>query len=643
MCKNNKQFRFIAPIYIGSLLLWTISCSRHLPVTASHSGGEWIGGCCHLDDPCRVKDLGNRVDQLDWSNVDLCKVTNQKTVFCETIDSYDIDQLNALLTYLKRDPVKYPYDKVIYLIAGCGSKKIKGMRMSLLFRSVFKQDLDIIDLLFETLSYYDLNACAQAFFIPFGAGKYTMLHQAVESSNLETVMCLIAHYIETKKKQGVEPSVLSNSLIEVLNIKNAINETPLDLAFGTYHLSFVENSAMIQYLAAYGDPLSQIDLGDKSALYAAAKRGNGTQLPIMIDAIRAGSKKMYDRKDIDMVRKIVNCVDKDGRTLLYYTVLNRNYDAVAYLMALGANCTWFDKNGVSPLFIAIVYGDLHMVQLLLDKKFPANASLQVDINNKGRDGLTPLNFSIKPKQSVVLMPILLLRNKHRRYKVLKNNMDDGWDHVAIGHSNAQIVAALLDAGAHPLIPNNLGQTPLHLAVESNSVCLVELLLEAGSSALLRDCKGYTPLDIAVRQIRVRASKAYDKGHMLSIIVKMLNAAIPIQNIVEAQNCLMRIYREVSSAYQYDNHARLRSLWEVSIAGVFEKYGLSTHITDKLKGTKRRCDAHPGPIDSTKRRKRNSVQDSDSSSSGRIQGAKRVKQYQSNELSFLDMPHAVSVN
>ncbi|MEF2232490.1 hypothetical protein [Candidatus Cardinium sp. TP] len=124
---------------------------------------------------------------------------------------------------------------------------------------------------------------------------------------------------------------------------------------------------------------------------------------------------------------------------------------------------------------------------------------------------------------------------------------------------------------------------------------------------------------------------------------MLNAAIPIQNIVEAQNCLMRIYREVSSAYQYDNHARLRSLWEVSIAGVFEKYGLSTHITDKLKGTKRRCDAHPGPIDSTKRRKRNSVQDSDSSSSGRIQGAKRVKQYQSNELSFLDMPHAVSVN
>lgn len=74
---------------------------------------------------------------------------------------------------------------------------------------------------------------------------------------------------------------------------------------------------------------------------------------------------------------------------------------------------------------------------------------------------------------------------------------------------------------------------------------------------VRDCKGYTPLDIAVKEMHVRTLQAYHKGNMLSIIVKMLHAAVCLKNNPVVQSCPMRIYNEVMSAYKHHNANRQR--------------------------------------------------------------------------------------
>jgi hypothetical protein len=68
---------------------------------------------------------------------------------------------------------------------------------------------------------------------------------------------------------------------------------------------------------------------------------------------------------------------------------------------------------------------------------------------------------------------------------------------AAGNGVAEIVAALLDAGAKPDFPNDGTPPPLHCAAEGAHVEVVRLLVERGASPNGHDGKTWPPLEAAV--------------------------------------------------------------------------------------------------------------------------------------------------
>jgi hypothetical protein len=105
----------------------------------------------------------------------------------------------------------------------------------------------------------------------------------------------------------------------------------------------------------------------------------------------------------------------------------------------------------TPLHSAAYYGDLEMVQVLLD--------YGVDVNVQARAGSTPLNFVI--------------------------------DHL----NDHGVVRLLLGHGADPNIPTKDGSTPLYRA-SGRGVIVVHPLIEYGASVEAQDDRGRTPLDVA---------------------------------------------------------------------------------------------------------------------------------------------------
>jgi len=107
----------------------------------------------------------------------------------------------------------------------------------------------------------------------------------------------------------------------------------------------------------------------------------------------------------------------------------------------------------TPLHSAAFYGDLEMVQVLLE--------FGADVNSKNEYRITPLYFTLR------------------------------------GHRNDARVARLLIAhGADPNTRNEYGLTPLHWASMYGRIEIVRLLIEHGANVEVKDDYGRAPLDVA---------------------------------------------------------------------------------------------------------------------------------------------------
>ncbi|MDC0065776.1 ankyrin repeat domain-containing protein, partial [Verrucomicrobia bacterium] len=142
--------------------------------------------------------------------------------------------------------------------------------------------------------------------------------------------------------------------------------------------------------------------------------------------------------------------DPEGKmTLLLHAIYIENKTIVKILIENGADINDKDKNGVTPLSFALTK---EIAELLIDKG--------ADINAKCDDGDTPL-------------------------------------HSAAYNGRKEIAELLIDKGADINAKGTIGWTPLHLAVQQGRKEVVELLIAKGADVNAKMKNGITPLDWAV--------------------------------------------------------------------------------------------------------------------------------------------------
>ena len=142
-----------------------------------------------------------------------------------------------------------------------------------------------------------------------------------------------------------------------------------------------------------------------------------------------------------------------GRHFQLAQVLHRNGSSVEPRGTLGN----------TPLHSAAFYGDLEMVQVLLE--------YGVDVNAQSSSHLTPLSFA-------------------------------SWGH----HDEPRVVRLLLERGADPNTWNEGGFTLLHRALDHRRIKIARVLIEHGASVEAKDKWGRTPLDIASEEQREEIAK-----------------------------------------------------------------------------------------------------------------------------------------
>ena len=143
------------------------------------------------------------------------------------------------------------------------------------------------------------------------------------------------------------------------------------------------------------------------------------------------------------------------RTPAVAALEGRHFELAQVLHRNGSSVDPRGRSGISTLHSVAYYGDLEMIQVLLD--------YGADVNAKESTGCTPLNFTLK-----------------YHFKDL----------------DPRVVPFLLERGSDPNVQANDGLTPLYRASVSGRIEIVHVLVEHGASVEVQDRQGKTPVDVA---------------------------------------------------------------------------------------------------------------------------------------------------
>jgi ankyrin repeat protein len=150
-------------------------------------------------------------------------------------------------------------------------------------------------------------------------------------------------------------------------------------------------------------------------------------------------------------------------TPLVAALAGRHFQTAKFLHHNGANVDVRGKEGDTLLHSPALYGDLEMVQLLLDYK--------VDVNIQRERGWAPLHDA----------------SDGDRFPFYESNMV---------RSLPNTIQLLLEHGADVNMRSLNNSTPLHQAAKNGTVEIVRMLLEHGANVGAKDYKGKTPFELA---------------------------------------------------------------------------------------------------------------------------------------------------
>lgn len=276
---------------------------------------------------------------------------------------------------------------------------------------------------------------------PLKNGGY-LLEVAVTSNKIDTLNGLLSVDYAIPQEQ------LSGALLQAVNQNK---------------LSFAK-----RLLEVGANPLDQ-DTHKASALNAAIKQQHLEMARLLLNWTKAhktldgkadysnslllASKSNFTALMPDLIDlKVKDSYDELGRSALWFSSFNCSGTIVDALLKKGFDANRVDKDGRTPLFIAVQKGCVAATDLLLEVTSPNTQSLA---------GSTPLMAA------------------------------------ALNGSN-QLVGKLLAHDADPNLRDNQGNSALIKAVESDSIDVIAMLINAGANRNRKNKLGLSAVDIADR-------------------------------------------------------------------------------------------------------------------------------------------------
>lgn len=157
---------------------------------------------------------------------------------------------------------------------------------------------------------------------------------------------------------------------KLINIKNADNESPLELALSNYEI----DEKTIEFLISKGADIKSEDSEGREMIFSSLDTGNKEIVNLFLN------------KGVD-----VNTVDNNSKNLLSYAVSNESLEIIKLLIEKGANINQIDNEGRRPIHYLLLSmyeseGKEEILKTLLDNK-------NIKLNIKDYDDKTIIDYA----------------------------------------------------------------------------------------------------------------------------------------------------------------------------------------------------------------------------------------------------------
>jgi cytohesin len=290
-----------------------------------------------------------------------------------------------------------------------------------------------------------------------------------------------------------------------VNVKNNDGNTPLHLAAAIRGKG--NKVAATAALIAKGADINATDKNGNTPLSIAMQEGNQAVIEMLLAA-----------ENIN-----VNFKDGSGDTLLHSALKRGNEEAFKGLIAKGADVNGPDKDGKTPLLVAIEEDKQSFISILLqagninvdakdslgntllhsalkrgnEEAFKGLIAKGADVNGPDKDGKTPLLVAIKEDKQSFISILLQAGNINVD---AKDSLGNTLLHSALKQGNEEAFKGLIAKGADVNARNLFGYTPLWLAILKKNEWAVSALLERENidvNAINNNNERFTPLHLAI--------------------------------------------------------------------------------------------------------------------------------------------------
>lgn len=187
---------------------------------------------------------------------------------------------------------------------------------------------------------------------------------------------------------------------------------------------------------------------------------------------------------------VINSKDRNGNSPLSIAVSNRDLEMMNFLIENGADVNIEDYFRMPPIYYAVTKGTTEMIELLINKK----ASINGYFSHAG-EKRTLVGWAID-KNSPEKVEVLLKHgaSPNGKFDLLAYSQNSCL-HAAIEKNYSRIVELLIEYRADVNVKNEQGQTPIYLAISSKRPKIIKLLYDNGADIdNVKNIRNETPSD-----------------------------------------------------------------------------------------------------------------------------------------------------